>query len=80
MRFDLKSRKVIAECNAKTVYQLSCLTGEQREHITIVAFVCSDGHSFPKEMAVFHELSLVLLNSLMECSMYLMGGLTTAHL
>ena len=65
------SRKVIAECNAKTVYQLSCLTGEQREHITIVAFVCSDGipsllYSFSKEMAVFHELSLVLLNSLME--------------
>ena len=45
--FDLKSRKVIAERNARTVYQLSCLTGEQLEHITIVAFVCSDGHSFP---------------------------------
>ena len=47
MRFDLKSRKVIAERNAKTVYQLSCLTGEQLGHITIVAFVCSDGHTFP---------------------------------
>lgn len=47
VRFDLKSRKVIAECNAKTVYQLSCLTGEQLEHITIVSFVTSDGHSFP---------------------------------
>ena len=47
MRFDLKSRKEIAECNAKTVYQLSCLTGEQLGHITIVAFVCSDGHTFP---------------------------------
>ena len=71
VHFDLKSRKVIAERNAKTVYQLSCLTGEQLVHFTIVAFVSSDGHSFPplfisKEMAVFHELSLVLLNSLME--------------
>ena len=45
--FDLKSRKITAECNAKTVYQLSCLTGEQLEKIIIVAFVCSDGHSFP---------------------------------
>ena len=47
VRFDLKSRKVIAERNAKTVYQLSCLTGKQLEHITTVAFVCSEGHSFP---------------------------------
>ena len=47
VRFDLKSRKVIAERNAKSVYQLSCLTGEQLEHITVVSFVSSDGHSFP---------------------------------
>ena len=47
VHFDLKSRKVIAERNAKTVYQLSCLTGEQLKHITVVSFVSSDGHSFP---------------------------------
>ena len=46
VHFDLKSRKVIAERNAKTVYQLSCLTGEQLKHITVVSFVSSDGHSF----------------------------------
>ena len=36
--FDLKSRKITAECNAKTVNQLSCLTGEQLEQITICLF------------------------------------------
>ena len=41
--FDLKSRKVIAEC----MQRLSCLTGEQLEHIMIVSFVSSDGHFYP---------------------------------
>ena len=41
IHFDLKSRKVIAERNAKSV--LSSIVGEQLEHITIVAFVTTNG-------------------------------------
>ena len=47
IRFDLKSRKVIAERNAKSVYQLSSIVGEQLEHITVVAFVTTNGECFP---------------------------------
>eukprot|EP00731_Ephydatia_muelleri_P023227 Em0015g810a len=43
IRFDLKSRKVIAERNAKSVYQLSSIVEEQLEHITVVAFVTTNG-------------------------------------
>ena len=47
IRFDLKSRKVIAARNAKSVYQLSSIVGEQLEHITVVAFVTTNGECFP---------------------------------
>ena len=46
IRFDLKSRKVIAERNAKSVYQLSSIVGDQLEHITVVAFVTTNGECF----------------------------------
>ena len=32
--FDMKNRRVITERNAKTVFQLSSIVGEQLEHIT----------------------------------------------
>ena len=38
---------MITERNAKTVYQLSSIVGEQLEHITILAFVTTDGKCFP---------------------------------
>ena len=34
VRFDMKNRRVITERNAKTVFQLSSIVGEQLEHIT----------------------------------------------
>ena len=63
-----------------------------RAYHSIVSFVSSDGHSFhplfilkcSKEMLVFHGLSLMLLNSLIEIMLksasHLMVGLMTAHL
>eukprot|EP00731_Ephydatia_muelleri_P017466 Em0010g564a len=54
IRFDLKSRKVIAERNAKSVYQLSSIVGDQLEHITVVAFVTTNEH-VGKKNATEHE-------------------------
>ena len=45
--FDMNNRGVITERNAKTVFQLSSIVGKQLEHITIFAFVTSDGKCFP---------------------------------
>ena len=45
IHYDLKSRKVIAERNAKSV--LSSIVGEQLEHITVVAFVTTNSECFP---------------------------------
>lgn len=47
IRFDVSSRKVIAERNAKAVYQLSSIVGEQLERVTVLAFITSDGQSLP---------------------------------
>ena len=38
---------MIAARNAKSVYQLSSIVGEQLEHITVVAFVTTNGECFP---------------------------------
>ena len=51
--FDLKNRRIITERNAKTVFQLSSIVGEQLEHITILAFVTSEVlHNLLKQLIV----------------------------